>query len=1007
MSEHNRSYTYPVLFLYLSKNQNISYSRKSAFLILLLLAGDIEVCPGPTGPGAGPRPGPDHNHMSCFAKSKGLKIMHQNIRGLWNQKDNLEVILNQYKSFDIFTLSETHIAQNHPLDNNDLYNLDGYKFVKRNRSTGEGGGVAIYVSDRLNFVRKENLESETMECIWIEIILKKAKNILIGVLYRPPDSSLHCNKNFNEDLDSMLSLVHDTSFETIILGDINVNYLIKKDHKNIKDIFKIHGYQQIIETPTRTTDSSSTLIDAIFTNHPQNISNQNVFPLSLSDHDCVGCTRKLNNEHFDPKTIICRNYNSYNETILCDKLKQQNWSYFKNCECPNKAWQIMKTNLLKVFNEIAPLIQKRIKGRFCHWLTHEIKTLMNQRDKLRRKARKSKAEEDWNLYKKKKNSCTNLVKRTKDRYHQEELFENKNNPSKFWDNIKKVFPNKNGNSSITYAPKINGSENTPKAKADSFCNFFANAAENLKRDSYPLMNFKWKPRDKIFCRTRTTFKFKHVNNAYISKELSALKVKKAAGIDDLPAKLLKDSAKVISGPLCKLINRSLETGVVPSEWKIAKINPLHKKGDVTLANNYRPISVLPILSKVLEKVVHNQLTDYLEENKLLCPRQFGFRKKHSTELATSLLIDDMRKEVDCGKLVGVVFIDLSKAFDTLDHALLLDKIASYGIASNEIEWFTDYLFGRKQICIYEGGKSNAEPLNIGVPQGSILGPVLFLLYFNDFIRCLKHTKVVQFADDTVIYTSSKDFSAVESMLNSDLISISEYFERNQLIINLNKGKTEAMLVGTAKRLFQCGEELNLIYNTSKILTTDQYKYLGSKINPTLNMNDHFQTVYKQTCSKLCILSKLKTRLTTDSLKAVYDSMIIPSILYSSVNNLSLSKTQVDQLNSIQRRAEKILNQKVENISNLINMHSVLLVKKCIENMVSDEFKNYFEIRTHSAATRNNGYLLQIPKVKLQFAKAGFFSMGVKSFNSLPIEIRQANSYLDFRNLTKDYFTSKL
>ena len=255
VSEHNRSYTYPVLFLYLSKNQNISYSRKSAFLILLLLAGDIEECPGPAGPGAGPGPGPDLNHMSRFAKSKGFHTMHQNIRGLWNQKDNLEVILNQYKSFDIFTLSETHIAQNHPLDNNDLYNLDGYKFVKRNRSTGEGGGVAICASFRLNFIRKDNLESETMECIWIEIILKKAKNILIAVLYRPPDSSLDCNKNFNEDLDSMLSLVHDTSFETIILGDINVNYLIKKDHKNIKDIFKIHGYQQIIETPTRTTNS--------------------------------------------------------------------------------------------------------------------------------------------------------------------------------------------------------------------------------------------------------------------------------------------------------------------------------------------------------------------------------------------------------------------------------------------------------------------------------------------------------------------------------------------------------------------------------------------------------------------------------------------------------------------------------------------------------------------------------------------------------------------------------
>ena len=215
---------------------------------------------------------------------------------------------------------------------------------------------------------------------------------------------------------------------------------------------------------------------------------------------------------------------------------------------------------------------------------------------------------------------------------------------------------------------------------------------------------------------------------------------------------------------------------------------------------------------------------------------------------------------------------------------------------------------------------------MGVPQGSILGPVLFLLYFNDFNECLKHSNIIQFADDTVIYVSSECFFTIERSLNQDLIEISNYFRKNHLIMNLNKGKTESMLIGTAKKLSKCNDELKLQYNSRNISSTNQYKYLGSKMNTTLNMNDHFNSVYKQSCNKLSILSKMSKRMTSDSLQMIYTSMIIPPLLYSSINNLGICETQKEKLKSLQRRAEMLIGVSQANIYDLIKFHSILLVK---------------------------------------------------------------------------------
>ena len=204
--------------------------------------------------------------------------------------------------------------------------------------------------------------------------------------------------------------------------------------------------------------------------------------------------------------------------------------------------------------------------------------------------------------------------------------------------------------------------------------------------------------------------------------------------------------------------------MVPSLWKIAKVVLIYKSGKTNLLENHRPISVLPVLSKLIEKSVHKQLLDYLEGNNLLNNCQYGFRKHRSTKLAATLLCDNICRELDNGKLVGAVYIDLSKAFDTIGHRILLNKLASCGVIGDELAWFTDYLFNRNKIVEINNVHSDMEPIYCSVPQGSTLGPLLFIVFFNDIVDKIQHSNVITYADDTVVYYLNADVNTIEDVL---------------------------------------------------------------------------------------------------------------------------------------------------------------------------------------------------------------------------------------------------
>ncbi|KAI8480722.1 hypothetical protein Bbelb_415600 [Branchiostoma belcheri] len=292
--------------------------------------------------------------------------------------------------------------------------------------------------------------------------------------------------------------------------------------------------------------------------------------------------------------------------------------------------------------------------------------------------------------------------------------------------------------------------------------------------------------------------FEAVDESTVLSELLRLKAKKATGLDKIPSKLLKDSAPVIVKPLTHIFNLSLATGEVPSDWKTAQITPIYKSGNRTNVANYRPVSVLSVTSKVMEKLVAKQVSCYMSKNNLLTVYQSGFRRHHSTATAVLKIVEDIRSASNSRQVTVALFLDLRKAFDTVNHAILLGKLQKLGFDGEVTKWFTSYLSGRLQCTNLQGQTSEKAEVTCGVPQGSVLGPLLFCLYVNDFPRVLEKCKIHMYADDTVLYYSAGTVKECEEAVSQDMKRVSEWLTDNRL--SLHPDKTKSMFFGVTQKL---------------------------------------------------------------------------------------------------------------------------------------------------------------------------------------------------------------
>ena len=837
-----------------------------------------------------------YNELSNISRSRDseLKVFSLNVNSINAKIMSIRDEISHFSKFDILCFNETLCSIDKlPFGGKELELESFYPpFVQSPaRCTNKGGGLIIYVNKAfcaLNDLKvieslSDNTNFRNGEFLFIEISRKKGKNIIIGNMYRSPDSKLKPD-DFIDKLENRLDILKRHSNKLIVLtSDSNID-LLKYDNyvptNRLVDTLTEHGFFPVISRPTRVTEHSATLIDHIFVNNISAVTKSGIITIDLSDHLAPFVNILIDRNKLDrfEDSQTWRHINDENLDNFKKEITETDWDIIRTIDSANDKYTVFETKYREIYEKHFPHKKKKIKKRKHDkpWILPWLQGACDRKNKLYKTYIKNPTPINHANYKRVKKFVTKQIKKAKREYYSNYFRRYSGDCRKQWQMINELLNRKTKSKiKITKLTDTDSNITNNNEIANKFNNFFCNIAQRLKDENGHYGDHGRPPESTLDYATRSNIAMS-TTECTVDEIENIIKSLKNKATSDLAIQPLKFVSREIAPVVRDLVAASLEQGYFPDLLKCAKVIPLHKSGSRTEVTNYRPISLLSCFSKIYEKVMHKRLTQFLGDNKILYESQYGFRALHSCEHALLEAQYCLNLALDKKQIAVLLLIDFSKAFDMVDHNILLNKLDHYGIRGNFLAWFKTYLIGREQYVHVNGTGSEKSVLNYSVPQGSILGPLLFILYINDLPGISSIANFIFFADDANIIITGNTYAEVQDNINNILNDIDKWVNLNGLKLNIKKTK---FMVFSNRRDDSSGISIHLRGAAVERVKTE--RFLGVIIDTGLSWKTHITKLASKISMNAGIIFKLKGIVPAKVLKSLYNSFIQSHLNYCS------------------------------------------------------------------------------------------------------------------------------